>query len=89
MTVAAPANPLQEFYETPGVPLRSGPDRAHRQARMLAEILRGVTGPAVIEHPGTSIAVHPGQRAHIDEYFDTVIEIEGRPDDDRARPSHL
>lgn len=48
MTVAAPANPLQEFYETPGVPLRSGPDRAHRQARMLAEMLRGVSGPAVI-----------------------------------------
>ena len=48
MTVTTPANPLQEFYETPGVPLRSGPDRAHRQARMLAEMLRGVAGPAVI-----------------------------------------
>ena len=48
MTVAAPANPLQEFYETPGVPLRSGPDRAHRQARMLAGMLRGFSGPAVI-----------------------------------------
>ena len=45
---ASRANPLQEFYETPGVPLRSGPDRAHRQARMLAEMLRGVSGPAVI-----------------------------------------
>jgi SAM-dependent methyltransferase len=50
MAVAAPApgNPLQEFYESPGVPLRSGPDRARRQARMLAEMLRGFAGPAVI-----------------------------------------
>ena len=48
MTVAAPANPLQEFYEAPGVPLRSGPDRARRQARMLAEMLRGFPGPAVV-----------------------------------------
>jgi SAM-dependent methyltransferase len=41
-------NPLQEFYETPGVPLRSGPDRARRQARMLAEVLRDRTAPAVV-----------------------------------------
>ena len=54
MPVTAPAtgNPLQEFYETPGVPLRSGPDRARRQARMLAEVLRGSTGPAVIVDVG-------------------------------------
>jgi len=45
---SAPANPLQEFYETPGVPLRSGPDRAQRQARMLAGMLRDFTGPAVV-----------------------------------------
>ena len=49
MTVTAPpANPLQEFYESPGVPLRSGPDRAQRQARMLAGMLRDFTGPAVV-----------------------------------------
>ena len=36
----APGNPLQAFYENPGVPLSSGPDRARRQARMLAGILR-------------------------------------------------
>src|SRR6202044_1418400 len=41
----APRNPLQAFYETPGVPLSSGPDRARRQARMLAGILRDATGP--------------------------------------------
>ena len=54
MPVTAPAtgNPLQEFYETPGVPLRSGPDRARRQARMLAEVLRGFAGPAVIVDVG-------------------------------------
>ncbi len=50
MTVTAPApgNPLQEFYERPDVPLRSGLDRARRQAQMLAAMLRDVTGPAVI-----------------------------------------
>jgi SAM-dependent methyltransferase len=50
MAVTAPpsANPLQAFYESPGVPLSSGPDRARRQARMLAEILRDTPAPAVI-----------------------------------------
>ena len=32
------AHPLQEFYSRPGVPLSSGPDRARRQARMLARL---------------------------------------------------
>jgi SAM-dependent methyltransferase len=44
----APGHPLQAFYENPDVPLSSGPDRARRQARMLAEVLRGVASPAVI-----------------------------------------
>jgi SAM-dependent methyltransferase len=44
----APGHPLRAFYENPDVPLSSGPDRARRQARMLAEVLRGVVGPAVI-----------------------------------------
>ena len=48
VTAPAPGNPLQEFYESPDVPLRSGMDRARRQARMLAGMLRDVTGPAVI-----------------------------------------
>jgi SAM-dependent methyltransferase len=49
---APPGNPLQAFYENPDVPLSSGPDRARRQARMLAEVLRGVAGPAVIVDVG-------------------------------------
>ena len=48
VTAPSPGNPLQEFYESPDVPLRSGLDRARRQARMLAGMLREVTGPAVI-----------------------------------------
>ena len=48
VTSPAPANPLRAFYENPGTPFSSGPDRARRQARMLAAILRGVAGPAVI-----------------------------------------
>jgi N-methylhydantoinase A len=46
-------------------------------------------GPAVIEHPGTSIAVHPGQRAQIDAYLNTVIDLEGRDDADSRRRRHL
>ncbi|HLK72616.1 MAG TPA: methyltransferase domain-containing protein [Streptosporangiaceae bacterium] len=48
VTTPAPHNSLQAFYETPGVPLSSGPDRARRQARMLSRILRDTPGPAVI-----------------------------------------
>ncbi len=48
VTARAPGNPLREFYESPDVPLRSGLDRARRQAQMLAGMLRDVTGPAVI-----------------------------------------
>ena len=72
MAVTAPAtgNPLQEFYEGPAVPLSSGPDRARRQARMLAEVLRSSAGPAVIVDvgcgDGSALAVaarhNPGHR---------------------------
>jgi SAM-dependent methyltransferase len=44
----APGNALQAFYETPGVPLSSGLDRARRQARMLAAILPDANDPAVV-----------------------------------------
>jgi SAM-dependent methyltransferase len=64
------ASGLREFYEDPAVPLTSGPDRARRQARMLAEVLRDVTAPALIVDIGcgdglaTSVAaqVNPGHR---------------------------
>jgi SAM-dependent methyltransferase len=46
------AGPLRGFYEEPGVPDRSGPDRARRQARLLREVLRGAGGPAVIVDVG-------------------------------------
>jgi len=52
VTAPAPGNPLQEFYENPAVPLSSGPDRAQRQARMLAAVLQGFAGPAVIVDVG-------------------------------------
>lgn len=31
-------------------------------------------GPAIIEHPGTTIVIGPNQRAQIDHYLNTVIE---------------
>jgi SAM-dependent methyltransferase len=65
VTAPAPGNPLQEFYESPAVPLSSGPDRARRQARMLTEVLRGFAGPAVIVDvgcgDGSALAVAAGQ----------------------------
>jgi SAM-dependent methyltransferase len=45
----AAASPLRDFYEDPAVPASSGPDRAKRQAEMLAGILAGSTGQAVRE----------------------------------------
>jgi SAM-dependent methyltransferase len=64
------AGPLRGFYERPEVPDNSGPDRAHRQARMLREVLRGVGPPASIVDIGcgdgaaTALAarVNPGHR---------------------------
>jgi N-methylhydantoinase A len=34
-----------------------------------------IDGPAVIEHPGTTIVVGPGQRAEIDEWLNTIIKF--------------
>jgi ubiquinone/menaquinone biosynthesis C-methylase UbiE len=48
MTAATASDPLRDFYEDPAVPASSGPDRAHRQARMLAQVLSGVRAPATI-----------------------------------------
>jgi SAM-dependent methyltransferase len=70
VTAPAPGHPLQDFYARPGVPLSSGPDRALRQARMLAQVLRGLAGPAVIVDlgcgDGSALAVaaghNPGHR---------------------------
>ena len=45
-------------------------------------------GPALIEHPGTTIAVHPGQRGTVDRFGNTIIEsMEERHDG--GRPGHL
>jgi SAM-dependent methyltransferase len=44
----ASGNPLRDFYEDPAVPASSGPDRARRQAEMLADVLAGLTGDARI-----------------------------------------
>ena len=64
------AGPLRGFYEQPGVPDQSGPDRARRQARMLREVLRDAGSPASIVDIGcgdgaaTALAarVNPGHR---------------------------
>ena len=33
------------------------------------------TGPAIIEDPGTTIVIHPGNRVEIDAYRNTHIHI--------------
>lgn len=45
-------NKLRDFYEDPAVPASSGPDRARRQASMLAELLSSVPAPATIVDVG-------------------------------------
>jgi SAM-dependent methyltransferase len=86
VTVTAP-NPLQAFYETPGVPLSSGPDRARRQARLLAGILQDAKSPAVVLDlgcgDGTALAVaatqSPGHRyAGIDWSADALRQARKR-----------
>ena len=88
VTAHAPRNPLQAFYETPGVPLSSGPDRARRQARMLAGVLRDANGPAVVLDVGcgdgaalaaTAAAQHPHhQFAGIDWSADALRQAQKR-----------
>jgi SAM-dependent methyltransferase len=39
---------LRGFYEDPAVPASSGPDRAYRQAEMLARVLAAAPAPALI-----------------------------------------
>jgi SAM-dependent methyltransferase len=43
---------LHAFYEDPGTTVSSGPDRAHRQARMLAAVLAERSGPQRIVDVG-------------------------------------
>jgi N-methylhydantoinase A len=58
-----------------------GPDLGEASA----DVVRGtglrpgdrIQGPAVIEHPGTTIFVGPGQTAVIDEFENTVIQLRG------------
>jgi SAM-dependent methyltransferase len=61
----AASNPLQSFYENPDAPASSGPDRAQRQARMLAEVLRGSPAPARIVDVGCGDGTATGLAARL------------------------
>jgi N-methylhydantoinase A len=37
----------------------------------------GFAGPAIVEDPGTTIVIHPGNRATIDDFGNTHIDIRG------------
>lgn len=70
MATSTVRDALRDFYEDPAVPASSGPDRAYRQAEMLAHVLAGVTRPATILDVGcgdgfaTGVAAqrNPGHR---------------------------
>ncbi len=65
-----PGGALRDFYDDPAVPASSGPDRARRQAEMLARVLADVPGPARVLDVGcgdgfaTSVAArrNPGHQ---------------------------
>ena len=65
-----PSGGLRDFYENPEVPLSSGPDRARRQARMLASILRDIPPPGCVVDVGcgdgeatrVALTASPGHR---------------------------
>lgn len=87
MNTPGPRGGLQDFYSNPAVPLSSGPDRARRQARMLASILQGQRDPAVIVDLGcgdglaTSVAARacPGHRfVGVDWSADAVRQARAR-----------
>ena len=81
MTAARPvpepavASPLRAFYEHAGTTVSSGPDRAQRQARMLAAVLAGRSGPQRIVDVGCG----KGSATHVIKRLDprnTVIGID-------------
>ena len=81
MTAARPvpepavASPLRAFYEHAGTTVSSGPDRAQRQARMLAAVLAGRSGPQRIVDVGCG----EGSATHVIKRLDprnTVIGID-------------
>lgn len=47
-----------------------------------------VAGPAILEHPGTSIVVHHGQTARVDGFLNTIIDL-GSRDAATRRGLHL
>jgi SAM-dependent methyltransferase len=66
---------LHEFYEDPGATFSSGPDRARRQARMLATVLAGRSGPQQIVDVGCG----DGAATHLVKRLDprnTVIGVD-------------
>jgi SAM-dependent methyltransferase len=48
MAASTTRDSLRDFYEDPAIPATSGPDRAYRQAEMLADVLAGIQRPATI-----------------------------------------
>ena len=70
MATSMTRDALRDFYEDPAVPASSGPDRAYRQAEMLADVLAGIKRPATILDVGcgdgfaTGVAArrNPGHR---------------------------
>jgi N-methylhydantoinase A len=48
-----------------------------------------VKGPAIIEAYGTSIPLHPGQHAHVDEWLNVVIEVSSTHTSAELQPTRV
>src|SRR5581483_12341074 len=38
-----------------------------------------ITGPAILEYPGTTVVIGPGQTGRVDQWLNVVINPEGKP----------
>src|SRR5262249_48010396 len=56
-------------------------------AYQLEKLVSGnvVEGPAIIDAYGTSIPLHPGQRAHMDEWLNLVIDVSAAQQSERLQ----
>jgi SAM-dependent methyltransferase len=66
---------LREFYEAPDTTVSSGPDRAHRQLRMLAGVLAQRPGPQLIVDVGCGEGTATALVQRLDPH-NTVIAVD-------------
>ncbi len=49
-----------------------------------------ISGPAIIEYPGTTVVIHPGQTTEVDAYLNVILHLENTVHDpELTQPDHL